>query len=57
MAWHIRKSMLLIGKSYAVVRTQAELDVLVRQYPDNITSWVMNVTSEEFLRELSHCLL
>jgi hypothetical protein len=48
MVWHIRKSLLLIGKGYAVARTQAELDVLVRQYPDIITSWVMNVTSEEF---------
>jgi hypothetical protein len=44
------------GQSYAEARTQADLDELVGQHPDNITNWVMDVNSEAFLKELSHCL-
>ena len=36
----------------AVARTQADLDVLAGQYPDNITSWVMDVTSEAFFERV-----
>lgn len=32
----------------AVARTKEDLDVLAKQYPDNITSWVLDVTSEAF---------
>jgi NAD(P)-dependent dehydrogenase (short-subunit alcohol dehydrogenase family) len=36
----------------AVARTQADLDVLAGQYPDNITRWVMDVTSEAFFERV-----
>jgi len=32
----------------AVARTQADLDLLVNQYPEKITPWVMDVSSEDF---------
>ncbi len=36
----------------AVARTQADLDALAGQYPDNITSWVMDVSSETFFERV-----
>jgi NAD(P)-dependent dehydrogenase (short-subunit alcohol dehydrogenase family) len=36
----------------AVARTQADLDELAAQYPDNITSWAMDVTSEAFFEKV-----
>lgn len=36
----------------AVARTETDLDVLAKQYPNNITSWVMDVTSEDFFAAL-----
>jgi len=37
----------------AVARTQADLDQLVSLYPENITGWAMDVTSDEFYKKLS----
>jgi NAD(P)-dependent dehydrogenase (short-subunit alcohol dehydrogenase family) len=36
----------------AVARTQADLDELAKQYPNNITPWVMDVTSESFFESV-----
>jgi len=36
----------------AVARTQADLDKLIALYPDNITGWAMDVTSEGFFQKL-----
>ena len=36
----------------AVARTQADLDALAEQFPQRITPWVMDVTSEDFFARL-----
>ncbi|WP_076419876.1 SDR family oxidoreductase [Colwellia sp. UCD-KL20] len=36
----------------AVARTESDLDKLVARYPERITPWVMDVTSEDFYQKL-----
>jgi NAD(P)-dependent dehydrogenase (short-subunit alcohol dehydrogenase family) len=36
----------------AVARTKKDLDVLAEQYPDNMTCWVMDVSSEAFFEKV-----
>lgn len=36
----------------AVARTQVDLDELAKQYPNNITPWVMDVTSDAFFNRV-----
>ena len=36
----------------AVARTQTDLDELAKQYPNNITPWVMDVTSDAFFNRV-----
>lgn len=36
----------------AVARTESDLDKLVARYPEKITPWVMDVTSEDFYQKL-----
>lgn len=40
------------AKVIAVARTQKDLDALAAQYPENIESWVMDVTSEVFFERV-----